>query len=311
MKISLIIPVYNSADYLDTLIKSILAQSYKDYEVVFVNDGSEDNSLEILEEFKKEYPETDIKIISIKNSGPGVARRIGFEKSRGDLLFFVDSDDKLFNRDALARANELFEKDNFDILFFNVLLAGEKQDEVSNCLYDKDIKAGIYDVDCLKDRKVGSAAWYKMFRRELMRSEDFVDGANFEDCFVTYKYLERCQKFFFTTDIIYYANRKNCNSLTKKDNIPKIPATVDLLVRLYNETNLKSSVIIHIADYYLFARRRLDSQKISKGKKNQMLCKLRQLSKILKQQKGLVLRLDVKNKIKYIYYSIKDFVHAK
>ncbi|KAL6632794.1 nucleotide-diphospho-sugar transferase [Neocallimastix sp. 'constans'] len=92
LPLSIIVPVYNSGPFLDRCIKSILNQTFKDYELVFVDDASTDNSLNIL----KKYKETDnrIKIIHLEiNKGPGGARNIGMDNIEGEFIGFVDSDD--------------------------------------------------------------------------------------------------------------------------------------------------------------------------------------------------------------------------
>jgi len=92
MKISIISPCYNAEQYLPEMIKSILQQSYKNFELIIVNDGSTDNSLQII----KNYKNLDSRIILIdqKNSGkPSIARNVGIKKSSGQIITFLDSDD--------------------------------------------------------------------------------------------------------------------------------------------------------------------------------------------------------------------------
>ena len=75
--ISVIVPIYNVAPYLERCIESILHQTYRDLEIILVNDGSTDDSLEIIEDYKKIHQIDNIKIISIENQGQGVARNVG------------------------------------------------------------------------------------------------------------------------------------------------------------------------------------------------------------------------------------------
>jgi glycosyltransferase involved in cell wall biosynthesis len=91
MKFSIIIPVYNVELYLGDCLESVVKQTYSDYEVICVNDGSIDGSLKILEEFQKKY--LQIKIISQPNKGLSGARNAGIHAAKGDYLFFLDSDD--------------------------------------------------------------------------------------------------------------------------------------------------------------------------------------------------------------------------
>ena len=108
MKISVIVPVYNAERYLDKLVQSVLSQTYEDYELILVDDSSKDNSYLLM----KKYQEMDsrIKAYTKENTGPGLTRKFGFEKSSGDLFFFVDSDDWVTTSDVFREINDLFEK---------------------------------------------------------------------------------------------------------------------------------------------------------------------------------------------------------
>lgn len=91
MKFSVIVPVYNAENYLHKLVESVLQQTYKDYELILVDDGSTDGSYALMKQYAKRY--NQIKAYTKENTGPGMTRKFGFEKATGDLLFFVDSDD--------------------------------------------------------------------------------------------------------------------------------------------------------------------------------------------------------------------------
>jgi len=91
IKFSIVIPVYNVAPYLKQCIDSILSQTYCCFETIFVNDGSTDGSMAILEEYQRKYPQ--ITIISQANKGLSAARNAGIQAAKGDYIFFLDSDD--------------------------------------------------------------------------------------------------------------------------------------------------------------------------------------------------------------------------
>ena len=90
-KVSVIIPVYNTAPYLYRCLNSVINQRLRELEILVVNDGSTDNSLQILEEFA--YKDARIKIINQKNQGLSVARNTGLECATGEYIAFLDSDD--------------------------------------------------------------------------------------------------------------------------------------------------------------------------------------------------------------------------
>ena len=93
-KVSIIVPFYNSEAYLSRCIDSILAQTYSDFELILVNDGSIDNSGNICEEYA--HKDSRIIVIHKENGGTSSARNIGIEKSRGEYITFVDSDDTIY-----------------------------------------------------------------------------------------------------------------------------------------------------------------------------------------------------------------------
>ena len=91
--ISVLIPVYNSAEHLRLCMNSLINQSFEDYEIIAVNNGSEDNSLEILEEYAQEYPDK-VFVYTIEHSNfVGTGRNYGISKARGQYLYICDSDD--------------------------------------------------------------------------------------------------------------------------------------------------------------------------------------------------------------------------
>ena len=90
--ISVIIPAYNAKDYIRTCLDSVLQQTFQDFEIIAVNDGSKDNTLDILNEYKEKYPEK-IHVISQENQGLSVTRNNGVAAAKGEYVFFLDSDD--------------------------------------------------------------------------------------------------------------------------------------------------------------------------------------------------------------------------
>lgn len=113
-KFSIIIPVYNVEKYLNECINSVLSQDFNDYELICVNDGSTDSSLDILLSFDDER----IKIINQGNQGQSNARNLAIESSSGEYIWFVDSDDKIADN-SLRLIDNLTKKKNYGIVFFN------------------------------------------------------------------------------------------------------------------------------------------------------------------------------------------------
>lgn len=99
--ISIIMPVYDVSNYLQNAINSIENQTFEDVEVICVNDGSTDNSLEVLNKIKKDYDK--LVIVNQENAGPGIARNTGIDYATGEYIAFLDSDDIFLDEDALEK----------------------------------------------------------------------------------------------------------------------------------------------------------------------------------------------------------------
>ncbi|MGV8090338.1 MAG: glycosyltransferase [Mangrovibacterium sp.] len=123
-KISVIIPVYNTEEYVKDTILSMINQTLKEIEVIIINDGSTDNSLQIIEKFAE--LDNRIQVYSQKNQGQTVARNFGLSKATGQYIYFMDSDD-LLDQDALFRCYKKCEKEQLDFVFFDAEVFGDDQ----------------------------------------------------------------------------------------------------------------------------------------------------------------------------------------
>ena len=132
-KVSIIIPVYNAEKTIQYCLESILNQTFKDFEIILINDGSRDNSQKILEDYHMRYP-NKIHLLSQKNSGVGKTRNKGIKLARGEFLFFVDNDDYI-DSDYLETFIKEIQSSNSDIV-----IGGYKRVDIDNnkILYRKD-----------------------------------------------------------------------------------------------------------------------------------------------------------------------------
>ena len=174
-KVSVIMPVYNVEKYLPQCIESVLAQSLNDIEIICVNDGSTDDSLKVLQEFKAR--DNRIVIIDKANEGSGIARNTALAIAKGEYVYFVDSDDWLDNAGVLEKLYNKAVADNLDILIFGGLSCYEKDGKIAkskggyslrnldkkyfNKVFSaKDIKKDVF--------KFPSTAWTKLYRHEFL-----------------------------------------------------------------------------------------------------------------------------------------------
>lgn len=246
MKISIIVPMYNSIKSIDKLIDSVEKQSYNNYELILVDDGSSDGTYDYVKNIAKK----NSKIIAYKkeNSGPGDTRRFGFKKSTGDLLFFLDSDDWITRNDSLERINDIFVKNKIDILFFfRETICNDEQKEILSPIINFQKNNIVLPISELKTYSIRGGLGTKIFKKSLMKEEFFISTSNFEDFYTTYKYLDSSVNFYVTDEIFYSINVNDDNiSLTKKMNFKIFSQCFDILLKLYDELkndDLKNSLV--------------------------------------------------------------------
>ncbi|MGV8139819.1 MAG: glycosyltransferase family 2 protein [Mangrovibacterium sp.] len=174
-KISIIIPVYNTEEYVEEAIQSIVNQTVRDTEIIVVNDGSTDNSLLILE--KLADADHRIKVYSQENQGQAVARNFGLEKAQGKYLYFMDSDD-LLREDALAQCYAKCEEYQLDLVFFDAEVFGDSKWTSSFFDYDRSqsvkedtVYSGTGVLDILITNGVfRSPLWLFLVKREFVKN---------------------------------------------------------------------------------------------------------------------------------------------
>ena len=198
--ISIIIPVYNTADYLNKCLSSIAMQTYKDFEAIVIDDGSTDDSPDICNEWA--LKDSRFKVIHQSNAGQSAARNAGIDVAQGEYLAFVDSDDYVFE--------EYLEK-------LLGALTGNKSD-IAVCGYyecrsDKTEKCGPSEkcrldrtnaLEMLIDDKVlKSLFWGSLFKRELFDGIRLPVGRNYEDMAVIYRLYYKADTICLIPDPLY------------------------------------------------------------------------------------------------------------
>lgn len=205
MLISLIVPMYNAENYIDKCLDSILAQTYQDYEVVLINDGSTDKTSERCRAYTRR--DKRFQLIGSANKGPAGARRIGIMESKGDYIMFVDADDWL-EPDMLERTWKLMQEQQADMV-----CTGHKEVRVDGTV--KSVLPQMEEMMVLEDheqmmhhlhgtRIIDSGPWAKLVRRKLFGGIDYCENATVgEDYFMVLQLLEKAQKVVQCTDALY------------------------------------------------------------------------------------------------------------
>lgn len=213
--ISIIVPVYNVEKYLDKCIDSIINQTYKNIEIILVDDGSTDKSGDICD--KAQNKDKRIKVIHKANGGLSDARNAGLRIAKGDLIGFVDSDDYI-KEDMFETLYNLIEKHNANIsivsyyeLYNEKLIAVKESKEVEEFNKIEAIK------ELLIDNKIQSYAWNKLFKKELFKNLEFPVNKNFEDIATTLLLFERADKIVLLQKPEYFYVRREDSIIGKKN----------------------------------------------------------------------------------------------
>ena len=198
MKISIVVPVYNAVKTLPRLLRSLQRQTYKNIEILFVDNNSSDDSLKFLQE--KATKDKRIKTYIEKKQGPNYAREKGFKKATGDYIYFCDSDDEL-DKNALKNFVKVIEKTSADVVigdYIQITENGEKHmsgiDKGKTDINLKDVKEVLLCKPCL---------WNKIFRKELIDENFFVKTRIGEDMVIALSCMGRAKKIYYTNNIIY------------------------------------------------------------------------------------------------------------
>ncbi len=205
--ISIIIPVYNTGKYLKQCLDSILCQSFKKFEIICVNDGSKDNSLEILNSYKEK--DNRIVVISKENEGQGIARNKGLELARGKYIIFADSDD-WFEQGALQKLYDKMEKDDSDVVFFCVNTyrqkTGSKTQYPYALKYIRGFDDKVFSPTDVKDCLFYIPAFpFKIYKKSFLDKIGYHYGKNkfWEDHLPHFSALSQSSRMSILNDYIY------------------------------------------------------------------------------------------------------------
>lgn len=211
--VSVIVPVYNAEKTIKRCIKSVINQTYRDIEIIFIMDGSTDRSYDICFEFK----EIDSRIIicNQKNRGPAMARNKGLDISSGEYIFFMDADDTI-ESDIIAQSVDMSRKFDSDIVASNIRVLF-KQEELYPYLKKRDIT--IYEkseiLEAYLNFKISPAIWGKLYKSNLIGSIRFEDTFIYEDFIFSWEVIKRAGKLVQLQFVHYNYHTDTENSLTK------------------------------------------------------------------------------------------------
>ncbi|MCI8482468.1 MAG: glycosyltransferase family 2 protein [Clostridia bacterium] len=201
IKYTIIICGYNIEDYIEAAIKSILKQDYSNYEIIIVNDGSTDMTLDKM----KKYERDNVIIVdNATNKGLGASRNIAIQLAKGDYILYLDGDDTMYDKQTLSKINEIVQKEQADITFFGVqYIGGDNKVHLSNA--ENSTKEARLSCDVFFG--VPSKCWKKEFL--IKNNITFIEDIYYEDMIYSVKGTILAEKLSYGEFPIfkYYKNR--------------------------------------------------------------------------------------------------------
>ncbi len=254
-RISVVIPIYNSEKYLGACLASVLSQTFKNFEIICVNDGSTDTSADILEAFRRQ--DTRINVYTQSNQGLSMARNNGVKKSNGEYVYFLDSDDTLHPQ-ALEILYYLITKNDADLAVHDLLRVQESPKQVP--IYDYKKETVCIDKDALK--RIGRKSKYhfpinafKLYKRELITNLPFIPCIYFEDFPFTICLLKNKPKAVITSLPLYFYMENNQSITHSNWTVKKMTdycIGIDKIIEYYqNSPNQLKYISRHIFPKYI------------------------------------------------------------
>lgn len=224
VKISVIIPVYNCEDYITESIRSILNQTLDDIEIIAIDDGSKDNTLNILNDLAND--DSRLLVYSQENQGASAARNRAMSMAKGDYIYFFDADDYLV-QDGLEKAYSNAVNNDSDIVLFKY---DQYQDDsflqhidlnIEKEFPGEDFNNFTFNVYDYKKRafKGPFAPWYKFYKREFLESQDYFEfspNLNHNDVPFHVKTILKASKISFVPEYLYHYRTDNPNSISNR-----------------------------------------------------------------------------------------------
>lgn len=237
-KVSVIVPVYNTRQYLNRCMEALVNQTLEDIEIIAVNDGSTDDSLKILKNYEKEYPDK-VKVINKQNGGQATARNMGIRQCTGEYIGFADSDDyvdrtmyeKMYN---MARQKDA---DMVECHYHYIQEIGDKQMELAT-------RGNIREYKNQKDMFIDPqvSPWNKLYKRDVLLKPgmEFPEGLIYEDTAFYIKTISQVSKSSYLDEhLVYYFLRGNSTmNANKSKKVADIFLVIEDILRYYKDNML-------------------------------------------------------------------------
>lgn len=252
-KISIIAPVYQVEKYIGQCIESVINQTFKNFELILIDDGSKDKSGNICDEYAKR--DKRIHVVHTENKGAASARNRGLDLATGKYIAFVDGDDYLAEN-MLDKLYKVITQENCDVVVCDFLnLHANPDKDFSLQLSDSKV-SGREILSHLKNQKnygVWTIVWNKLYKKEILKDLRFPEGKYFEDEIFSDQLYLRCNEVQVISDVLYYHRVLETSTM----NTQKIRNYLDLIdafqlrINLYLENRLPDDEVYKVLIYML------------------------------------------------------------
>ena len=236
VKVSVIVPVYNVEKYLEKCLDSLVNQTLKDIEIIVVNDGTKDNSQEIIDKYAKKYPKK-VKGFIKENGGQSSARNYGLEYAKGEYIGFVDSDDYV-ELDMFEKLYNKAKEDDFDISICNLNFVYEDTDDKKE--FSINMNSDLTDKESLRKHMINiyPVVWNKIYKKSLFETSKlmFKEKVWFEDVDFLYKLVPYVKSVGVIDDYLYnYLQRQGSVTITFDKRLYNYVENLNGIVDFYKE----------------------------------------------------------------------------
>lgn len=262
VKFSIIVPVYNTANYLRRCLKSLVNQSYHNLEIILINDGSTDESPEICEEYAQFYE--NVRVIHKKNGGQASARNEGLKNSVGDYISFVDSDDYV-STFLYEKCATIIKNTNADIVCYKLVVGTEENYGFEMKIDDIEVIDGISFLRRAYKYENFDSSVIKVYRKGVFSDVSFPEGRTMgEDAGTIYKLVYKAPKIALTSNVLYYYYQTRDSTMRGHFSIDKVQECDSFKERMFffrdiGESGLHERALLQyeavvLKDYYLIAK---------------------------------------------------------
>lgn len=239
IKVSIVVPVYNMQAYLEACLDSLVHQTLKDIEIIIVNDGSTDGSIQIINDFKKQYP-TLIRVFEKENGGQATARNLGIRMSQGQYVGFVDADDVVDHR-MYEMLYQRAIKEDCDLVECNyrfLMVAGNEERELRPYGHVRQYKS---NKDMFLNPLV--SPWNKLYRGSILRDNelDFPEGYIYEDTSFFIKVIPYLHKWSYVDEkfVSHYLRPNSTMTAKKSRRVGNIFPVLEDMLLFYEQKGFK------------------------------------------------------------------------